>query len=809
MDEKNPLQNIDTVANSNPNQLPDLAPPSSNQTSQDTVGIANSSNQSLPNPSAATPAPVNAVAPPSQSPVFAASPPPTPSNLTPENLAQTSSGGGNINEAISYADQTPPKKGLPPIPLNRGLLIVAIATVLILAIGGFAVNELVLNKITTLKMVSDEAQFYLSLSVKEHPQSKKAKELLKKFPAGDKFLRGIDQTISGYIGSADSPLLDIAHYAQEEIFLTRISKADKTEKNTFDYSAQNRLLGIIDTGSNTKAQKALADIEDDKDTFSVKKDTYKGIDLLDIQLTSEKELFESSQKTTPSSRRTISFSPKPRSTFATAMENFLLASDKKSDVEKTVDLAKTKKYFGFGNGDGPKSIQDSDDHQKIARYFPKDTFLKYFQRQPISGYNLGVYNPVNSPNLSAYPNSSEEDAQTYQKMSLGMDLVFRDDGAKFNTYLLDWFEPNKSAHNSFKISDSLANKLPMEFAGVGPTIYFETKDLKGQYETQVKMLEKLAEDSKNRNQRDQIKRYLDSEKEQEKSYEQIYGIDYKEDFLSWMDGHIAAIVNLGNAKKGPEFLAVASIKDKTKVENSLKKLRFPQLNSFYSSYGSEEPAKLSSPTPTAYNGINIYQIVIFEYDKIKYSIYFTVTGTKAILGISDSDQSFKEIIDAEKGFQTPLTKNAAWQKQFDKVQTDLVGLSFVEPVKLLGLFDYLKSFYPEYSESAGSLYGINSSNSGDLETILKAYLKTIRSIGAIASKEKPVYINTTFINVVELSKTEKKDAEAAMDRLFGKDRDSDYKSVLGINTSNESKARNAWESFYHKSLRPLLRPNPN
>lgn len=489
-------------------------------------------------------------------------PPQPPTNF--ENQIPTNAPVGDSTPSDNM--QLPNENRFHALPLNKGILISVIAIILVIGIGGFVLNEFIINRITSLKLLSQDAQFYLALSVKKNPQAQKAKTTIKKFPGGDRMLKQFDKYYTNFTGSdPKNPLNDITQYAETELFLARASRTESTK----DYS--NRLITIVDLKSSKEASENITNFEDDKTTYKVATQDYKGNKIYTIKLVSEQKLYEQSLGRTKNIYSSFS-TPKPQSIYATNIDKYIVASDKANDVKSSIELSQTKTIFGFSASDAPKSILDAKDHQQVSKFFAKDTFLKYFQREPITPYNIAL--PFNSSSISTYPNGAETETKTYQKIARGLDATFVDDGLKVNTYSQEYPLENITSTDTFKIDQVLASKLPKKYSGVAPTLYAETRNIKGQWQKQLKIAESLK-DSKNRNQRKDFEDYLDNIEKMKKSYKNAYGIDYESDILSWLDGQVSFIFNAGKNKKGPEFILVAQTSSQDKAEKAFKNFRIP------------------------------------------------------------------------------------------------------------------------------------------------------------------------------------------------------------------------------------------
>lgn len=705
------------------------------------------------------------------------------------------------NQPPPEPTQTPQTSGMPKPRFNLGILIITLVIIAILGGGGFALNEFVLNKVTSLSLMSENTQFYLTLAVKKNPQADKAKTTIKKFPGGDTMLKQFDKYYTQFTGTDPKNVLnDLTQYANTELLFARESRA----KDKDDTS--QRLVNIVDTTSTKEAKDGIANFSDDTATYKVTNDSYKGVTYSDIKLLSEQKLYENQIKNSSNLSYSLS-TPKPQSRFATNIDKFIFSSDKEDDVKMAIDLSQAKKFFGLSVGSSPKSVLDSADHQKIANLFPKETFIRYFTRDPITPYSS--FFPFFGTSVDTSPYLAETEAKEFQKTTRGVDGYFTEEGLKIDAYSLD----NLYSKNSFNINQSLATKLPQKFANVAPTLYFETQNLQSQWKQEVDNATAMK-DSKSRSQREQFSQFLDSVDKMKQSYKTTYGIDYEDDVLSWLDGQVSFLFNAGATNKGPEGLLIAETKNVSKAEDMIKKIRIPQYST--PTYTLDANGQLQVKIPEqvlnsfskiAYKDTNIYSLALPEYLGFKYSYYFAVTKTKAILAISDSDQSVKDIIDFENKPGTTLAKNSNWQKQFSKLNGSINNIAFAEPSNLMGFLDYVKTAYPQYKQLASSYSPGSSTYVDDIEKAVGGYLKTIPSIGVYSGQNKDVGYSRIFVNIVELPSTEKKDAEDALGRLIQTDNSNQYKSVLGINSETTfDKIKNNWNSFFSTKLKPIIDP---
>mgnify|MGYP001597940293 FL=1 len=77
----------------------------------------------------------------------------------------------------------------------------------------------------------------------------------------------------------------------------------------------------------------------------------------------------------------------------------------------------------------------------------------------------------------------------------------------------------------------------------------------------------------------------------------------------------------------------------------------------------------------------------------------------------------------------------------------------------MGIVDYFLSKEPEYKQ-----YYVAE----DYLTILRGYLKALKSIGTTTTQEGKTLISNTFVNISEIGADESKQVEEALDRLFSK-----------------------------------------
>jgi hypothetical protein len=214
------------------------------------------------------------------------------------------------------------------------------------------------------------------------------------------------------------------------------------------------------------------------------------------------------------------------------------------------------------------------------------------------------------------------------------------------------------------------------------------------------------------------------------------------------------------------------------------------------------------PTPKDYNGTNIYEIKLYSYEKISYSLFFAVSDKLAVVGFSDVDSSIKEILDFQKKPSEALSQNSEYKAQFESVSQKISSLSFIEPINVWGFIEYLTANYPQYREAASSYSGTDEKSLTDIEKATKGFLRTMPSIGSYISQKEGVSHSNTLIIVKELPSNEKKEAQDALERLLQFDNDNNYRSVLGVNTQPFSeKVKASLSNFYQDKVRAFISPS--
>ena len=136
----------------------------------------------------------------------------------------------------------PPAKKF-PLPKLKFLLF-ALFVVLILTGAGGGYLYFVKQSTTMYTLLPADSQFYLSLSVKKHPQVQKMLELGKRFPGGDKMINYLDDNRAELFGQRKDPFKEILDLVDTEIFLAKIS-SDEPEGDAWGGNPLEKLVNIV------------------------------------------------------------------------------------------------------------------------------------------------------------------------------------------------------------------------------------------------------------------------------------------------------------------------------------------------------------------------------------------------------------------------------------------------------------------------------------------------------------------------------------------------------------------------------------
>jgi hypothetical protein len=767
------------------------------------------------------------------------------------------------------AEKTP--SDLPAHPKISKKLAMWAAGVLLVVIAGAALvmglNRTLFN-VTSLHFVPEDAEFYLGISVRDHPQVQKLKELSNKFPGGEELAKAPNMFSSELFGAPKDPFEDIVRLAEKEIFLAKMSTDETNASNTVGRtstatrgSGLETLVNIVDLKSSGKAGEKLENFKEDKAIYTTSTQTFEGKEILDIKL---KQQGRTSERYPIGSLPLGVTLPYSQSVYASSVDKFILSSEKLADLKKALTHSKTASMFSFLTNRGVKNILSDKEHKEISKNFPKDYLIKFYQQKPLEPFsNLIPISSISQSFLLSYDSLDRIEGKNYIEVSRGLAITAHDDGVRMDSYQIDWRTPKEELKNPYKISESLASKLPQKYSGITPLIFSETKNFKQLMSDQEEILKDVAEQSDNRNQRKDFENAVDGFKKFKVNLRKTFGVDPDKDIFSWMSGNIATIINAGGKNKAPESLVVAEIKNQKEVEESLKKIKLPNyveqnkqtttkrlqesnirsigsallahytanneypktLNELKNVYiyrmpkdaitgkpykyivtSNQQAAKVSGKLPdgrtvyfstdsgylaysgtvkettipplkprkSTYKNVNLYSVSVYDQSYLKYSMYFAVTKNKAIVLFGDGNQSIKDIIDFEQKPDNPLSARNGWKDQFGDISSEVGGLIYMEPVALFGLWEYYSNLYSD-------TIGLFLSSESDLETVMRAYLATMESIGTVVTKEKPVYATKSFVRIKELPKEEKEKAEEALFRLTNP---TGSRSILGVQDTN-------------------------
>ena len=165
--------------------------------------------------------------------------------------------------------------------------------------------------------------------------------------------------------------------------------------------------------------------------------------------------------------------------------------------------------------------------------------------------------------------------------------------------------------------------------------------------------------------------------------------------------------------------------------------------------------KISAKVDT-YNDINFYSYPLYSYKDDQYTFRFAADGNFAVMSFGTSDQSMKDIFDFEKTSSNTLATEVSWQEQFARAPKNLGSVAYIVPENIMGLVDYFTMKEPSYKEYVND----------DWMTILRGYLKSLKSIGITTTQEGKTLISNSFVNVQKLGDDENRKVEEALDRVL-------------------------------------------
>lgn len=425
------------------------------------------------------------------------------------------------------------------------------------------------QKTTNYTLIPEDTNFYLALSVKKHPQVQKLLDLSKKMPGGEKMVKQIDKYRSEIFGTRKDPFKDILDLAETEVFLAKISP-DEQETGRFAVNTLERLVNIVEFKDERTSQKSFSNLEN-KENIITTKEAYGSAKIANFQLKEQKREETSQTFSTGPLPYQVTL-PLSKSIFAMTIDKFIVAAEKESDVKKIIDLvtsAKEKKM---------KNITTDKEHMEIASHFPKEYFLKFYQRQvldPFSNITPGTTLPQAFFLGQSY-DTRERSAQGNNIFTTkrGLTIVAQNNGVDFTSYqLTKRSKVTEGLKHGFTIDSSLANKLPAVFNSNQPLFYAEARNIKDSIQDQLDQLEDVAKNSSDDEQRRAFESSIDGVLNLKKKVGDLFNVDTDSDLLSWMDSGAATIVAPGFGGKPPEVLFIFEIKEPQLVAQKLAKIR--------------------------------------------------------------------------------------------------------------------------------------------------------------------------------------------------------------------------------------------
>lgn len=460
-------------------------------------------------------------------------------------------------------------------PLKIGLFL------LLLLILGLGITEVLgvtklFFRLKTVTFLPLDTEFYLSIAVKDHPQAKAMSKLTDRFPGSKKIKERPGFFSRELLGTPKDPFEDIIKLADKEIFLAKLpddKKPSDEDPNNFMTQPLEKLLNLVEMRSKKEADDQLDKFKTTTGEYRTATKKVLDHEILDISLISKSRDSEEYDIGGLPLNVTLPFS---KQVFATGLDQFIGSSEKESDIKKVIEIFKTNTIFNSLQGKKIKTIQDDPDHEKIAKFFPEESFLTFYQHDSLEAFsNLVPSTAVTQSFLLGFDSLDQVEGEDSIGVKRGLAITAEAEGVRLNSLQLDWRTPEKNLINPYKIQDSIANRLPAKFSGLNPLVFAETKNFKQLYADQQQILKDAAKLSKNPEQKKHFENAIEGYEEFRKEFQKTFGVDPETDIFSWMDGQAAFIFNAGTKGKAPEFLFVADIKDSTAVEASLAKIQLP------------------------------------------------------------------------------------------------------------------------------------------------------------------------------------------------------------------------------------------
>ena len=463
-------------------------------------------------------------------------------------------------------NQVPPSNRFSIFKLK--FLIVFVLIILIIA-GGTGAYLLFLKQRTTYyTLLPDDSQFYLGLSVKNHPQVAKMLELGKRFPGGEKMINYLDDSRAELFGQRKDPFKEILKLSEDEIFLAKIS-SDEPPENVQRTNPLEKLVNIVNFKGKQDAQAALADISGDENIITTH-ESYASAKIARFELVEQKRDEESETYRTGALPYMVTL-PLSKNIFATSIDNFIVAAEKDSDVKKILDLVGKKKDKKL------KRLADDEEHNEVVGHFPKETLLKFYQRQ--------VLNPFSQAGLTSLPTAPfggsrydtterETEGDNVFTVKRGFTIAANDRGFDLASYqLTDKSKVSEGLKHGFTLDGSLARRLPAKYNSNNVLFWAEVKDLKGILKDQEDKFWDIAQNSSDKRQKEIYAQTLDGINKAKDSFKKEFGLDVDEDILSWMTKQSAFFATSGGKDKAPEAMAVFEVDDSKSVLEKISKIK--------------------------------------------------------------------------------------------------------------------------------------------------------------------------------------------------------------------------------------------
>lgn len=460
----------------------------------------------------------------------------------------------------------PPAKKF-PLPKMRFLMFILLAVLIItVASGGYL--YFAKKNTTSYTLLPEDSQFYLALSVKNHPQVQKMLELGKRFPGGDKMINYLDENRAELFGQRKDPFKEILDLADNEIFLAKIS-SDVPQEDAWRNNPLEKLVNIVNFKGEKEAANALLKLSED-DNIITTNESYGSAKISKLELVEQDKDETSKQYNTGALPYMVTL-PLSKSIYATTIDNFMVSAEKDSDVKKILDLVDKKKDKNL------KTLADDAGHNEIASHFPTETLVKFYQKQvldPFSGAGLTSL-PTNILGGSRYDTRErEEDGDNVFNVKRGFTIAASDRGFDLSSY--QFTEKSKIAEglqHGFTVDGSLASRLPALYNKNSVLGWAELKDLKGILKDQEDKFWDIAQNSSDKDQKKMYAETLDGINKGKEEFKKEFGLDVDEDILSWMTKQSAFIATGGAKDRAPETLAVFEVDDAKAVLSKISKFK--------------------------------------------------------------------------------------------------------------------------------------------------------------------------------------------------------------------------------------------